>query len=186
MLPCRKTRLNAVQAVATQCNRLQIVQCCNTIQLVAELCSVATQYAIGRLSRLHRIAAEQVALAHCSAYLLLQEDAMAALVALLFCHEPDLCFKENKSVIELGHQYAAKPQPAALRLYRRCIHSSTALRPRPTAQPIQTLLGQSCRLSVKCRQLCRPCEYTECARPAVSAQHHGVRSVGCSHGCGND
>ena len=109
MLPCRKTRLNAVQAVATQYNRLQIVRCCNTIQLVAELCSVATQYAIGRLSRLHRIAAEQVALAHCSAYLLLQEDAMAALVALLFCHEPDLCFKENKLVIELGHQYAAKP-----------------------------------------------------------------------------
>jgi hypothetical protein len=62
-----------------------------------------------RLSRLQRIAAEQVALAHCSAFLLLQEDAMAALVALLFCHEPDLCFKENKLVIELGHQYAAKP-----------------------------------------------------------------------------
>ena len=61
-----------------------------------------------RFSRLQRIASEQIVLAYCSAYLLLQEDAMAALVALLFCHEPDLCFKENKSVIELGHQYAAK------------------------------------------------------------------------------
>ena len=84
-----------------------------------------------RLSRLQRIAAEQVALAHCSAYLLLQEDAMAALVALLFCHEPDLCFKENKSVIELGHQYAATATASGTGggLYRQCIHSSTALRP---------------------------------------------------------
>jgi hypothetical protein len=33
-----------------------------------------------------------------------KEDAMATLVALLFCHEPDLSFKENLRVIELGHQ----------------------------------------------------------------------------------